>query len=471
MHSSDPSALLRTDSALSLPFFSACAAALSEQGLLSDIESDSLRISLKDKYRRIGESDNSLFTELLREGGTLISLMQARSGVFGFNRLYVSWTIAQTLEKTTAYLDEFATGLLKKAELMFNQTFYFYQNGSCEQQTIFSAFLVEAAEHIHDSREDFHQLLKEFRYLYPSTPRSSESGTHWEKALSLHLNYQYGQGETLAQLKIEQAFKILLLRWELLADRMRYITEKVKDNIDASGVTEQMLLSLEDWMGQLAEVRSYPFVSQGSWERLERHRLRLLASLVRLQDLLQNLGETLLEILRPSRICSRSILIWPESERREVVTTLLSQGVSPAEANRAVELLEQYCKQHQVAPHLLLSTELQRIHPTLGEVFLQNLQKLAMDRNAGLPLTEEKQRVLQRKDSLLRTIQGQLLLWLLVTTYWFGGCGFRTDPQSEILDLRPSVPYHAEQRQPLPQQESESEENGAQVGGRATPTP
>jgi hypothetical protein len=29
---------------------------------------------------------------------------------------------------------------------------------------------------------------------------------------------------------------------------------------------------------------------------------------------------------------------------------------------------------------------------------------------------------------------------------WFGGCGVKTAPRSDVLDLRPAVPYHAEQR-------------------------
>lgn len=467
----DQSSLLRIDSTVSLPFFSACAAALSDQKLLSDIEADTVRMNLKDRYRQASEPQDSMFSELLREGGPLINLVRARMGISALGRLYVSWTLAESSEKALRCLDELSQGLLRKAELMFNQNFHVYRDGVCEYQTLFSTFLVEAAEQIYDSREELNQLISRIRVVYPSTPDSSDSGVQWEKSLALHLSYRYEQELALADLKTQQAYKALFLQWDFLGEKLGYITEKLKDNLQTSPAFEQILLSLEDWQGQLARIRSYNFAQTRSWESLEQHRIRLLASVLNLQEILQTVSAKTIDLLKTSHIDQKNKLVWPESERRELYSILLVHGASPQEADRALDLLESYCQQHQVLPEQLLATELLHIHGRLDEGFLQNLKKLAMDRSVGLPVIEAKQRVLQRKDKLLRTIQSQLTPLLTLVAFLFcGACGVKTLPQSEVLDLRPAVPYHAEQRQTLPPEKVDKPSRPV-VGDSAEPTP
>ncbi len=473
----DHSSLLRIDAAFSLPFFLACAAALSEQGLMPEIEADTLRLTIKDRYRQMGDVNRSLFSELFKENGPFISELQTRLGSHGLSQLYLSWTIAHTLEKSLVYLDELASGLLKKAELMFNQPFFIFREEMCEQRTFFSTFLVEAAEHIHESREDFAQLLIDLRVLHPRVPSSSEVGTQWEQSLAMHLGYRYGEGGALAELRMQQTFKLLFLRWDLLADRLSYISSQLAQNLGAAEAIDQMYFALEDWSGHLARIRSYPTLGRGSWDRHEQHRLRLLASLLHIQDILESIGQSLLENLKTSLIGPLIMPLWPEAERREVVTYLLTQGVPYQQAQSALKLLESYCKQHQTEPHLLLSAEIQRLHSSLNEGFLQNLKKVAMDRGVATHLTEEKQRVLKRKDHLLKTIKSHLLVlvllpWPLATlSLGLSGCGFKTLPQSEVLDLRPAIPYHAQQRNNSSQKSAEGKAEGKHAAQAAEASP
>ncbi len=79
---------------------------------------------------------------------------------------------------------------------------------------------------------------------------------------------------------------------------------------------------------------------------------------------------------------------------------------------------------------------------------MQILRKIAMDKGIGQSLNQEKQVVLHRKDKLLHVIQTNLNRALVLTflCLYLPGCGVKTAPRSDVLDLRPAVPYHAEQR-------------------------
>lgn len=449
MRISDSPSLQRIDAAYSLPFLSACAAALSEQGLLSELEADALRLSLKERHRRLGEGEASLFADLLAEGAPLIHLLQARCGASGLSQLFMAWTTAQALERSSQALERWAESLLKKAELMFNQEFYIFQDEKCERRTLFSFFLVECAEQLYDHAQSLTKLGHELQFIAPHSPRSSDAGRAWEESLSQHLGFRPGNAEGLGLNHLHQNIKHLYFHLDRLGDRLTTFSQQLSRNMQHAMGIDQWQVLLEDWQSQLAQLSTFDLIHSGSLERLEKKRLRLLSTVLNFNQLLEQQQEVCAEILKISHLHAPRLLLWPQVERREVLIHLVVQGVALNLAEMAVQALEEYCEQHQVAAHQLLASELGRIHPQLNEGILPILQKLAKDRHLGSDAHQEKQTVLQRKVRLMQTLTSSLSCGIALLL--FMACGVKTAPRSEVLDLRPAVPYHANQsvRPPL----------------------
>jgi hypothetical protein len=62
---------------------------------------------------------------------------------------------------------------------------------------------------------------------------------------------------------------------------------------------------------------------------------------------------------------------------------------------------------------------------------------------------EEKHQIVHKKDHLLLSIiqrlSGITVVVFLLLSFTIS-CGVKTAPRSDVLDVRPTVPYHAEQR-------------------------
>lgn len=443
MRNSDSPALQRIDAAYSLPFLSACAATLREQGLLSELEADALRISLKERHRQLGEDEASLFSDLVSESAPLIHLLEARCGTAGLSQLFLAWTAARVLERSTQALEQWASSLLKKAELMFNQEFYIFQGAQCERRTLFSFYLVDTAEQLHEAAQSLLEYGKQLQFATPHSSRASEAGKAWEISLSQHLGFHYEQTESAGLERLLEIVKKFTLQLEILGDKLQSLSEQFAHNLDHLQAIDQWQLLLEDWKSQLSQLKTLDLLHTGSLERMEKKRLRLLSSLLNFNDLLGQQEEVSLDILKISRLRASRLLLWPQVEKRELLIDMVVQGVPLATAEQAVQTLEDYCRQHGVAPHQLLASELHRVHPQLHEGILLILQNLSKGRHLGADALQEKQTILKRKDKLMQALSGPILASLLAL--FFNSCGVKTAPRSEVLDLRPSVPYHAEQ--------------------------
>lgn len=457
MRLSDQPALQRIDSAYHTPFLSACASALAEEGLLSDMEADQLRLILKDRHRTRDET--SLFTVLLNEKNAAVTHLQARFGLSGLNEILFRWTIARGVEDLNLVLWSLAQDLIKKAELMFNQTFFLYAGDLCERRTLFSFFLVEFASELHEEADRMHAMAKNLRKLRAGGVSFLQDESNLESVLAAHLGFEFEADQGLHLWRLQKNLKVLHTHLSLIGDVFQHALEQLRPNVNLKENDERLKLLLDDWVSVLGQLQATSLYWPASLEIMETKRLRLLASLVSCKELVMDIHSTLTEALKTSRIKAPGNDVWPEAEKREVLSRMLARGVGLAEAEMALQSLQQYCKQHNIAPQQLLDAELQRIDPKLDEPTLQILKKMASDKGVGSQLSNEKQIVLHRKDQLMNAIQGRLGPALLALLIAFSGflpaCGVKTAPRSDVLDLRPSVPYHAQQRADPPKKEAE----------------
>jgi hypothetical protein len=448
MRLSDQPALQRIDSAYHTPFLSACASALSEEGLLSEWEADQLRMILKDRHRN--RDDSSLFTTLLGEKNPAVTHLQARFGLAGLNEILFRWTSARAVEDLNLVLWSLAQDLIKKAELMFNQTFFLYAGERCERRTLFSFFLVELASEIHDEADRMHLLAKTLRRLKPGGVSLLQEESTLEAVLAEHLGFELESDEGLHLWRLQKGLKALQTHLSLIGDLFQHAISQLLQNLTMKDSDERLKLLLDDWVSILGQLQASSLYWPASLEIMETKRLRLMASLVSCKEIVMEMHHVLLETLKTSRIKHPTSELWPDAEKREILSRMLARGVAMPAAEMALESLQKYCQQHHIAPQQLLDAELQRIDSQLDHDTLHILKKMAADKGVGAQLNQEKQIVLRRKDQLMNVIQDRLTPSLIAILIAFAGflpgCGVKTAPHSDVLDLRPSVPYHAQQR-------------------------
>jgi len=466
MHQSEWPALQRLDLSYTLPFLSACAAALCDISLATDRDADSLRQTIKDYQRQRGEGQQPLLQQLMQQKNAIIALLQARYGAEGLDTMLFRWTISRAAEDLAAELWNLSEDLVKKAELMFNQPMLIIENDRVERRSLFSIFLVDVATHIGGIAGQLQSLGMSLRVHYP-LPSLETRLDGLDSALATHLGFALGEVEALPYQKLQGSVRQINVEMESLFALLSATLLQLRFNCTAGDHDQAVQMMIEDLEGELGRLQKTPLYAPAALPQMENRRHRLLGTLLAVRSGIHEIRQHFQDILRTSRVKPPAEWVWPVAERRQLLSALLSRSVSSSDAELAMDALERYCRQHLVAPDQLLGAELNRIHPELDEASLQILRKIAMDKGIGQSLSQEKQVVLHRKDKLLHVIQTNLSRGLVLTflCLCLPACGVKTAPRSDVLDLRPAVPYHAEQRtnqksteKPVPTQPSAPQE-------------
>jgi hypothetical protein len=447
MHQSEWPALQRLDLAYTIPFLSASAAALCELGLATDRDADSLRQTIKDHQRQRGEGRRVLLQELMDQNNAIVALLQARYGCDGFDALLFRWTISRAAEDLAHELWNFSEELVKKAELMFNQPMLIMDGDVVERRSLFSIFLVDVATHIGGIAEQLQNHGLSLRIHYP-LPALDVKLDGLDGGLAQHLGFTLGEVEALPYQKLQGTLRLLYVEMENLFALLSATLTQIRANCTGSDHDQSVQMIIEDMEGEMGRLQKTQVYAPAALPQMENRRQRLLGTLLAVRSGIHEIRQHFQDILRTSRVKAPLEWVWPVAERRQLLSALLSRSVSIRDAELAMDALERYCRQHLVAPDQLLGAELNRIHKELDEASLQILRKIAMDKGIGQSLIQEKQVVLHRKDKLLHVIQTNLSRALVLTflCLYLPGCGVKTAPRSDVLDLRPAVPYHAEQR-------------------------
>ncbi|MCX6128761.1 MAG: hypothetical protein NTX25_06815 [Proteobacteria bacterium] len=447
MHISEWLSPQRLDTTYHLPFLSAATAALCEVGLASERDAEQFRDAIKVYQRKRGQEGTALLTQLAHEHSGIITLLQARYGAPGLDTLLFRWTISRAGEDLAHELWNISEDLVRKAELMFNQPMYIIEDGVCEQRSLFSIFLVDFASQLGGIAEQLQTLSRALRVLHPILaldPRLE----NLDRSLAAHLGFKLGEAESLPYLHLQGSIRLIYTELTGLFELFQTLLDQLRFNCDAKPQDQALQILLEDSRGELGRLQSTKVYGPAPLPQMEDRRQRLLVGLLNLREMFSQVRPILQDMLRSSRIRNQQEWLWPANERRQLLSSLLSRSIDLTEAEEAIRALEQYCRLHKISPDQLLDAELTHIHAELNEAAMQILSKIAKDKGIGQSMSQEKLVTLHRKDRLLHVIQsnlGRAVLLTFLCLSW-GACGVKTAPRSDALDLRPSVPYHAEQR-------------------------
>lgn len=443
MRISDAPALKKIDLVYHTPFLTACVAALTAHGYLCDAENEQLRVTLRDRHKKI--DSGSLFSDLQAEKNEALNVLQTRLGPYHFNDLLFRWTTARAVESFTSSIWTFAQELLGKAELMFNQPFHLYCGSTCIQHGPFSYFLVQTAGELHRTADDLHSIVRELK-KWSISPRSDVS---FEGTLAAHLGFEMDADIGLGDWKLHELLKKTWLQLDLLHEFNAHILRQLHANLKMQGEEPRLRFLLEDFQSLLVSSKAISHLDFGSIERVEGKRLRMLSAMQECKDLSFEFYQLLLSTIRTSRVPSVPHNAWSENESRAVINHLLDRGITIMDSKKALSSLQDYCREHAVSPDQLLEAELHRIHPYFDSESSLFLKKAGGRDRLSQSFHGEKHHIVLKKDTLLQHINQRLLgitLVLLMVLDFCVSCGVKTTPRSDVLDARPAVPYHAEQR-------------------------
>ncbi len=438
-----------SDARLIVPFLSATCSALWEQGWITENEADQFRHCLKSQGFSSSQESQSLLELLLREKSPVLDHIQETCGIQSFQDTVIRWTLSHLATDLALKLRDFTKILIQKAELLFNQNFYIYENEACEKISFFSFYLIELANNLFAISSSLLDASSELKQLASSSSWNSKSVRAFEINWAKHLGFEFLEergfrscGLTLSLRQIVFDLESVYFLFESFLSQARLNT-KSHDAIDAIAVAS------EDWRGTLEHLRSVPLTDTDSWQRLEHRRQTVIACIETMKDLMGSYQSACLTLLKTTQV-DRSPKTLAESDFRELMGALLDKGIAAKEAKSAIEKLRNYCASHNVDPRQLLEAELTRIHSSLNFEILVSLRADSLAQYNSQALLAQKARVISQKDLLIQALSSTVLVFLFLLpalTILCVSCGVKTAPRSEVLDLRPSLPYHAEHRE------------------------
>lgn len=444
MRISDAPALKKMDTAYHAPFLTACVAALTAHGYLTETENEQLRVTLRDRHKAVDA--DTLFTDLITEKNAAFNVLQTRLGPHHFNGLLFRWTTARAVENFNFSIWSFAQELLAKAELMFNQPFHLYSGRTCIQHGPFSYFLVETAGELHRNADDLHDLVRDLR----KWSVGSKGEDSFEATLAAHLGFELDDDIGLADWRLHELVKKVWLQLELLQEFNAHILRQLHANLKMENEEPRLRFLLEDIQSLLVSSKGISHIDFNSLDIVEGKRLRMLAAMQECKDLSLEFYQLLSHTIKTSRVSSVPQNIWSENESRAIINHLLDRGISIQDAKKALSNLQDYCTEHAVSPDQLLEAELHRIHPYFDNDSSLFLKKAGGSDRLSESFSGEKHHIVLKKDTLLQHINQRLLgitLVALILVDFCVSCGVKTAPRSDVLDAKPPVPYHAEQRE------------------------
>lgn len=439
----DKLALQRLDNAAVVDFLTSTAGALCERGAISPKDTDNLRLVLSGINAAAESRERPLLLELERQNAEFLGVLTARYGVVGLCLNLIRHTVRSTLVDTERTIAQFGQALLKKAELLFNRPFYVFQGGRCLRQTLYSTVIIDYSETLAEACRQIEEVEAALSQMNPSdlaVTTDDEETTDHEIARALGF-----QGLVVHSLPLHaerEAQRRLTQALALVTDAAEEISAQLTANTGAEAAYD-LVVACEWLKADCQRLAQLEFPQSESLMVWEVRRRNLLACLHGINEALRLVAQSSLASLGQDR--TGHGVRRPDSVRRRLIYDLITAGITPPKAREATTALLTYLDRHGLAPREVLVGELGRIHPSLMPRSLEMLVTLE-DGSTNAPALAEKTTALARARRLAESFKeaatkGAAILALLA--FVLPGCGLKTRPQSDLVELRPDIPFHA----------------------------
>ncbi len=434
----DGNAHQRLDNAAVVDFLTSAASALSTENLLSGKDVDELRVTLSAITSGTESRDRPVLLELDRVNADFLSVLRARYGTINLCLNLLRHSLRSGLGDTRHLLAEFGQSLVRKAELNFNRPVTLSSAGKPQKHALYSTLIIDFSQALAEACQTLDTVSAELSDMHAhamagGTPRDTAVDVALAKALAfkgLTHHSLPGLSERAAKRKLATALLTL-------AEAAQGVAEAV----GRTGHGYATALACEALTAECQRLQTLELPISESLVDWEVRRRSLIASLKTVNLALQSVARASLAAIGTG--APETPGPFPEAAKRRIVTDLIATGIGTKAAWSATESLFRYVEEQHVTADQLIPGELSRIHPALSGEALATLQRLAKDRSMMSEAAAEKAETMARAKKLAERFKKSLaelgLLALVVLAA--SGCGLKTRPTSEVVELRPDIPF------------------------------
>jgi hypothetical protein len=430
----------KIDDADGMQFLTAFTEVLHRNGIISSSNAQGVRAFLLSASTSPTES----VWETAISGCPLMPLLQARYATRALSLNIFHFTLRPLLQEAIGSWGRFGAALLGKIESHLNRPFFVYEQQAVESQALYAHLLIELAGVVEQGCHRLQQVLVQMsRWVPHGMAGVFEGDLVVEAQLATALGFSEVEDRILYEVAAASARQEMLVVYRLL-------TEWIEASLQRAGffpgeVPSTSRICWAECRGirsAIQQIEGVSFPREAGLLEQEWVRKTDLEAFQRIQGHMEALQQALLVLLsRETEVGSVAVPFSRALERR-LTDTLLREGVGFDVAKEAVLALFGYCRTHRIAPQEILVGELCQIHPALSVESLKILQDNTVPASLRVSHPEEKQRLLSLATSLLQRFSTYLPLGVLLVGFW--GCGVKTLPKSDALELRPEIPFLSE---------------------------
>lgn len=444
---------ISNDNALIVDFLTSAAGVLSERGIISSKDVDNLRLVISSvQYQESGHvqgresgDKSSILLALKAQNADFIEVMNCLFGEFGFGINLLRHTVRSYLTALSGAVCSFGHDLLQKSQSLFNRSFLIYANDACHYQVLFSSALVDLAQVFSDSARAIQVIQDRCGAMVAtgleSKPAKDLAGL--DQSLTQALGFQMSSRMCLP-LTSERSilFEISAVLVEI-ADACEVFLNSLRKNV-RKPVSPQLDFLCEELRLEAGKLRETRFFRGNDLSTWEVRRLSIALALAKFTDLIKIFQSSLVPA-----IAIEASTIGPSADdlHRCIALRLIASGVVAREAKTAAMRLTAYCELHSISPDQLLVAELAKIDKSLNEESLEILKKYHGDTSLNLSSSVEKGHNMIKSAAMMKSFltgigpTGSLAVILLVGASTLLSCGFKTNPKSEVIDVRTELPF------------------------------
>lgn len=438
----------KQDQALVIDFLSRCAEVLLKHGAITEKLTYDFRFFIRDSQllEDLASQGLSLLTRLMSRQSEFMLALCGRFGDMALFTNLLRYSIENPLSQLVTDLNQLGQELIKKSQLNFNRPIYVYRNQTCEAQILASSVLIEISEELADAAQALQSLQAKISIV-------AASQLHFRRDQDEDIDHALAEALGLAKVGVDiLGFcreNQVLSEIKHIMTRMSSLIGQALDQIRKNNQEQSVLpiLSrLDRLRAEAYKLDALPMNPDDDLILWDSRRLLWLESLAQLHVHLLGLGKELKQIFRgPGFHHAQEEAIFPASMQRRLFGDMIATGLNPREASVASSALLSYCRQNNLRPSRLVPAELRKIHPLLSEQSLKLLQEMDIDRSLATQSSQEKKRILDRSERLMAIFRANIgTLAVLLAFMTVMGCGLKTDPQSQLEDFRPAIPYQTQ---------------------------
>ncbi len=441
----------RLDNARITDFLTSTAGVLAANGLVTSKDVDSLRLALSGINSTADARERPLLLELDRQKSELLAVIAARFGSIGLGLNLVRHTLATQAAEAFQILNDFGTALLGKAELLFNRPFYIYRAGKCQKQTLYSTVIIDFSETIARACQQValgHARLLEMNPNDMAGSDASDMAIDWAIAQSLGFRSLLEHSLPIhAESDIKRDIAQALIS---VADAALALAEQVAAN-SATEAAYTVVIACDSLRAEALRATLLELPHTEILMTWEVRRRSLAAAFSGMNAALQHVVRSTLQSFSQEKVIVPARL--PDAARRRVIFDMVAAGVGPLKAEAAANDLFRYFEEQNLAPRDVLPAELTKINPHLMPRSLDTLVALSGDRSLMTLSAAEKATSRTRAARLTQAFQATLgapsLLLVMALSLLFTGCGLKARPQSDVVEYRPDIAFHARPSNPV----------------------